>query len=51
LSVYDFLRMPSIISVSESGFKELEQSVTRLAHSEGLEAHALSVKARSQNRS
>jgi histidinol dehydrogenase len=51
LSVYDFLRMPSVISVSESGFKELEQSVTRLAYSEGLEAHALSVKARSQNRS
>ncbi|HWP91665.1 MAG TPA: histidinol dehydrogenase [Thermodesulfobacteriota bacterium] len=51
LSVYDFLRMPSVISVSESGFKELEQSVTRLAYSEGLEAHALSVKARFENRS
>ena len=51
LSVYDFLRMPSVISVSESGFKELEQSVTRLASSEGLGAHALSVKARSDNRS
>ncbi len=49
LSVYDFLRMPSVISVSESGFKELEQSVTRLAYSEGLEAHALSVKVRSKN--
>jgi histidinol dehydrogenase len=51
LSVYDFLRMPSVISVSESGFSELEQSVTRLAYSEGLEAHALSVKARSEKRS
>lgn len=46
LSVYDFLRMPSLISVSESGFKELQQSVINLAYSEGLEAHALSVKAR-----
>jgi len=46
LSVYDFLRMPSVISISESGFKELEDSVTRLAYSEGLEAHALSVKVR-----
>jgi len=46
LSVYDFLRMPSLISISESGFRELRQSVINLAHSEGLEAHALSVKAR-----
>jgi histidinol dehydrogenase len=46
LSVYDFLRMPSLISVSESGFKELQQTVINLAYSEGLEAHALSVKAR-----
>ncbi|MGH7890385.1 MAG: histidinol dehydrogenase [Thermodesulfobacteriota bacterium] len=46
LSVYDFLRMPSLISISESGFKELRQSVINLAYSEGLEAHALSVKAR-----
>ncbi|HXG31229.1 MAG TPA: histidinol dehydrogenase [Thermodesulfobacteriota bacterium] len=46
LSVYDFLRMPSVISVSEGGFKELGDSVIRLAYSEGLEAHALSVKAR-----
>ena len=46
LSVYDFVRMPSLISVSDSGFRELQQSVINLAYSEGLEAHALSVKAR-----
>jgi histidinol dehydrogenase len=38
--------MPSIISVSQSGFKELGDSVINLAYSEGLEAHALSVKVR-----
>ncbi|HSE83180.1 MAG TPA: histidinol dehydrogenase [Thermodesulfobacteriota bacterium] len=46
LSVYDFLRMPSITSISEGGFKELQDSVVNLAYSEGLEAHALSVKVR-----
>lgn len=46
LSVYDFLRMPSITSISESGFKELQDPVVNLAYSEGLEAHALSVKVR-----
>lgn len=46
LSVYDFVRMPSLIAVSHSGFRELQQSVINLAYSEGLEAHALSVKAR-----
>ncbi|MGE5445204.1 MAG: histidinol dehydrogenase [Ignavibacteriales bacterium] len=46
LNVYDFLRMPSVISISEGGFRELADSVMNLAHSEGLEAHALSVKVR-----
>lgn len=46
LSVYDFLRMPSVISISEGGFRELADSVMNLAYSEGLEAHALSVKVR-----
>jgi len=46
LSVYDFLRMPSVISISKRGFKELNSSVMNMAHSEELEAHALSVKAR-----
>ncbi|MCA9810325.1 MAG: histidinol dehydrogenase, partial [Candidatus Dadabacteria bacterium] len=43
LSVYDFLRMPSVISISEKGFKALSGSVMNLAYSEDLEAHALSV--------
>ncbi|MEQ9620218.1 MAG: histidinol dehydrogenase [Deltaproteobacteria bacterium] len=43
LSVYDFLRMPSVISISKKGFKELSGSVMNLAYSEELEAHALSV--------
>ncbi|MER3445879.1 MAG: histidinol dehydrogenase [Candidatus Dadabacteria bacterium] len=46
LSVYDFLRMPSVISISEGGFRELADSVMNFAYSEGLEAHALSVKVR-----
>jgi len=46
LSVYDFVKMPSIISISKSGFKILSKSVMNLAYSEGLEAHALSVKHR-----
>lgn len=43
LSVYDFLRMPSVISISKKGFKALSGSVMNLAYSEELEAHALSV--------
>lgn len=46
LSVYDFLRMPSVISVSRKGFDTLSDSVMNLAYSEGLEAHALSVSVR-----
>lgn len=46
LSVYDFLRMPSVISISKKGFNKLSDSVMRLAYSEELEAHALSVKVR-----
>jgi histidinol dehydrogenase len=46
LSVHEFIRMPSVISVSQGGFKELGDSVINLAYSEGLEAHALSVKVR-----
>jgi histidinol dehydrogenase len=48
LSVYDFVRMPSVISISKQGFKSLSKSVMNLAYSEGLEAHALSVKTRLQ---
>lgn len=46
LSVYDFIRMPSTISISKKGFKALGETVINLAYSEGLEAHALSVKKR-----
>lgn len=46
LSVYDFIKMPSTIAVSKKGLKTLSDSVMNLAYSEGLEAHALSVKAR-----
>lgn len=43
LSVYDFLRMPSVVSISKKGFQSLSSSVMNLAYSEELEAHALSV--------
>ena len=46
LSVYDFIKMPSTISMSKKGFAALSDSVMNLAYSEGLEAHALSVKVR-----
>lgn len=46
LSVYDFLKMPSLISISKKGFKGLSNPVVGLAESEGLEAHAISVKVR-----
>lgn len=46
LSVYDFLRMPSVISISKQGFDSLSESVMNLAYSEELEAHALSVAVR-----
>jgi len=46
LSVYDFIRMPSVISISREGFDKLNESVMNLAYSEELEAHALSVKVR-----
>ena len=46
LSVYDFLKMPSLISISKKGFKGLCNPVVGLAESEGLEAHAISVKVR-----
>lgn len=46
LSVYDFIKMPSTISISKKGFEALGNIVIRLAYSEGLEAHSLSVKKR-----
>ena len=47
LSVFDFIKMPSTISFSRKGFDALSDAVMNLAYSEGLEAHALSVKVRS----
>jgi histidinol dehydrogenase len=46
LSVYDFIKMPSTIMISNKGFKSLSDPVMNMAYSEGLEAHALSVKVR-----
>ncbi|MDA2919762.1 histidinol dehydrogenase [Desulfobacterota bacterium AH_259_B03_O07] len=49
LSVNDFLKMPSVISISKTGFKKLRKPVVGLANSEGLQAHALSVEVRVDN--
>lgn len=46
LSVYDFIKMPSIISMSKKGFRSLAGPVIDLAYAESLEAHALSVDVR-----
>ena len=46
LSVFDFMKRVSVTKVSEKGFKKLGPSVVRLANSEGLQAHSLSVSER-----
>ena len=46
LSVFDFMKRVSVTRVSENGFKKLGPSVVRLADSEGLQAHSLSVSER-----
>ena len=46
LSVFDFMKRVSITKVNKNGFKRLGPSVVRLADSEGLEAHSLSVSER-----
>ncbi len=46
LSVYDFIKMPSTIQISRKGFRALSGPVINMAESEGLGAHALSVKVR-----
>ena len=43
LSVFDFMKRISITKVNNKGFKKLGPSVVRLANSEGLQAHSLSV--------
>ena len=43
LSVFDFLKRVSITKVNKNGFKRLGSAAIRLADSEGLEAHSLSI--------
>ena len=46
LSVFDFMKRVSVTKVNKNGFKKLGPSVVRLADSEGLQAHSLSVSER-----
>ena len=49
LSVLDFMKRIAVTKVNKNGFKKLGSSVVRLARSEGLQAHALSVSERLKN--
>ena len=46
LSVFDFMKRVTVTKVNKNGFKKLGPSVVRLANSEGLQAHSLSVSER-----
>jgi len=46
LSVFDFMKRVSVTKVNKNGFKKLGPAVVRLAESEGLQAHSLSVSER-----
>ena len=46
LSVFDFMKRVAITKVNKYGFKKLGPAVVRLANSEGLQAHSLSVSER-----
>ncbi len=46
LSVQDFLKMISVQRVSKAGLNEIAKTVTYLAETEGLEAHANSIRVR-----
>ena len=46
LSVFDFMKRIAITKVNKNGFKKLGPAVVRLANSEGLQAHSLSVSER-----
>ncbi len=48
LSVYDFLKKSSLISCSKTTFQKLAPYAIEIAKSEGLDAHALSLKIRSE---
>ena len=46
LSVFDFMKRVSVTKVNKNGFQKLGPAVVRLAESEGLQAHSLSVSER-----
>ena len=46
LSVFDFLKRISITKLNKDGFEKLASNVIKLADSEGLQAHSLSVSER-----
>ena len=46
LSVYDFLKMPTIQKLSRQGLESLKDTITTLAEMESLPAHANSAKIR-----
>ena len=49
LSVYDFMKRISFTNVNKNGFVKLGPTVVKLAESEGLQAHSLSVAERLKN--
>ncbi|MFN4305936.1 histidinol dehydrogenase [Sulfurihydrogenibium azorense] len=49
LGVYDFVKRSSVIYVSKEGFERVANHAINMAKSEGLEAHALSVKVRKED--
>lgn len=46
LGVYDFIKRSSFIFINEEGFKNLKDYAIKIAYSEGLHAHALSLEKR-----
>ena len=46
LSVYDFMKRVSVTKLNKNGFEKLGPAAVRLAESEGLQAHSLSVSER-----
>lgn len=50
LSVLDFLRLPTVQSLTESGFKRIAGVVEKMAEVEGLPGHAQSIRKRSRRR-
>ena len=49
LSVLDFMKRVAVTQVNKNGFQKLGPNVVRLAQSEGLQAHALSISERLRN--